>query len=148
MQHSNQTKASGNNETLCSKSLPHIPGLLPRRISLQWKVSETVGPLTEFGRLVFNWKVLARCALVLAADEVRDLLVLSLLDGGLVVLRALAHELLLHEVDTCSSVSFRASWTCNDIVGAGEAVSSGTTSLCQGSPRSSRTRGHHLQLRS
>lgn len=35
----------------------------------------------------------------LVANKVRDLLVLGLLDGALIVLRALTEELLLHKVD-------------------------------------------------
>lgn len=50
--------------------------------------------------LVLNRNVTARLALVLSANEVGDLLVLGLLDGALVVLRSLSHELLLDEVDT------------------------------------------------
>jgi hypothetical protein len=48
---------------------------------------------------VRNGEVLASLALVLATDEVRDLLVLGLLDGALVVLLALAKEVLLDVVD-------------------------------------------------
>jgi hypothetical protein len=48
---------------------------------------------------VRNGEVAASVALVLATNEVGDLLVLGLLDGALVVLRALAEELLLDEVD-------------------------------------------------
>ena len=50
---------------------------------------------------VRNGEVLASLALVLATDEVRDLLVLGLLDGALVVLLALAKEVLLDVVDAC-----------------------------------------------
>jgi len=42
------------------------------------------------------------CAFILAADEVGNLLVLSLLDGALVALVALAENLLLDHVDGCS----------------------------------------------
>lgn len=48
---------------------------------------------------VRNGEVLASLTLVLATDEVRDLLVLGLLDGALIVLRALTEELLLDVVD-------------------------------------------------
>jgi hypothetical protein len=54
---------------------------------------------------VGNGEVAASSGLVLATDEVRDLLVLGLLDGVLVVLRTLAEELLLDEVDTCGWMS-------------------------------------------
>lgn len=50
---------------------------------------------------VRNGEVLSGLAFVLATDEVRDLLVLGLLDGALVVLRALTEELLLGVVDAC-----------------------------------------------
>ena len=50
---------------------------------------------------VRNGEVLASLALVLVTDEVRDLLVLGLLDGALVVLLALAEEVLLDVVDGC-----------------------------------------------
>jgi hypothetical protein len=48
---------------------------------------------------VRNGEVLASLTLVLATDEVRNLLVLSLLDGALVVLLALTEEVLLDVVD-------------------------------------------------
>ena len=51
---------------------------------------------------VRNGEVLASLALVLATNEVRDLLVLGLLDGALVVLLALAEEVLLDVVDACN----------------------------------------------
>lgn len=57
--------------------------------------------LLELGLLVLDGDVRAGGALPLLADEVGDLLVLGLLDGGFVVLRALAHEFLLNEVDAC-----------------------------------------------
>ena len=50
---------------------------------------------------VRNGEVLASLALVLATDEVGNLLVLGLLDGALVVLLALAEEVLLDVVDAC-----------------------------------------------
>ena len=50
---------------------------------------------------VRNGEVLASLALVLATDEVRNLLVLGLLDGALVVLLSLAEEVLLDVVDAC-----------------------------------------------
>jgi hypothetical protein len=50
---------------------------------------------------VRNGEFLASLALVLATDEVRNLLVLGLLDGALVVLLALAEEVLLDVVDAC-----------------------------------------------
>ena len=74
--------------------------------------------LLELGLLVLDGDVRAGGALPLLADEVGDLLVLGLLDGGFVVLdtnvsmwcfasrrecrylRALTHELLLDKVDT------------------------------------------------
>ena len=57
-------------------------------------------PLSSIANLfVRNGEVLASLALVLATDEVRDLLVLGLLDGALVVLLALAKEVLLDVVD-------------------------------------------------
>jgi energy-converting hydrogenase Eha subunit C len=55
--------------------------------------------LTETSLLVLDGNVTTSCALVLAAEEVADLLVLGLLDSGLVALVAAAHELLLDEVD-------------------------------------------------
>lgn len=74
--------------------------------------------LLELGLLVLDGEVGATGGLPLLADEVGDLLVLGLLDGGFVVLdtnvsmwcfasrrecrylRALTHELLLDKVDT------------------------------------------------
>jgi hypothetical protein len=56
--------------------------------------------LLELGLLVLDGDVGAGGGLPLLADEVGDLLVLGLLDGGLVVLRALTHESLLDKVDT------------------------------------------------
>lgn len=50
--------------------------------------------------LVLDRDITAGSTLVLAPNEVGDLLVLSLLDGRLVVLSALAQELLLDEVDS------------------------------------------------
>ncbi|PIA90352.1 hypothetical protein CB0940_10972 [Cercospora beticola] len=58
----------------------------------------------ESSRLILNRHILARRTLVLAANEVGDLLVLGLLDGALVVLRALTHELLLDVVDALVQV--------------------------------------------
>jgi hypothetical protein len=43
--------------------------------------------------------ILSRHTLDLAPDKVRDLLVLRLLDGALVILRSLSQETLLDEVD-------------------------------------------------
>lgn len=50
---------------------------------------------------VRNGEVAAGLVLVLATDEVRDLLVLGLLNGVLIVLRTLTEELLLDEIDAC-----------------------------------------------
>jgi hypothetical protein len=50
---------------------------------------------------VRDGELLAADALVLATNEVGDLLVLGLLDGALVVLLALAEEVLLDVVDAC-----------------------------------------------
>ena len=50
--------------------------------------------------LVGDWDVAAGSALELAADHIRDLLVLCLLRGALVVLPTLTHHILLHPVDT------------------------------------------------
>ena len=43
--------------------------------------------------------------LVLPTDVARDLIVLGLLNCRLVVLLALTHELLLHEINACESIS-------------------------------------------
>ena len=59
-----------------------------------------VGSLSIY-LFVGHGKLLARVALVLAADKIRNLLVLGLLDGALIVLRPLAEHVLLHPVDTC-----------------------------------------------
>jgi hypothetical protein len=66
---------------------------------------------------VGNGEVAASGGLVLATDEVRDLLVLGLLNGVLVVLRTLAEELLLDEVDACGEMSVLAmrSYLCNGL---------------------------------
>jgi len=55
--------------------------------------------LTKSGLLVLDGNVTAGSTLVLTTDEVRYLLILGLLDGGLVVLGSSAHELLLDEID-------------------------------------------------
>lgn len=56
--------------------------------------------LTKSGLLVLDGNITAGSTLVLTADEVRDLLILGLLDGGLVVLGSSTHELLLDEIDS------------------------------------------------
>lgn len=56
--------------------------------------------LLELGLLVLDGDIGASGGLPLLADEVGDLLVLGLLNGGFIVLRALTHESLLNEVDT------------------------------------------------
>ena len=56
--------------------------------------------LLELGLLVLDGDVGAGGGLPLLADHVGDLLVLGLLNGGFVVLRALTHESLLDKVDT------------------------------------------------
>lgn len=50
--------------------------------------------------LVLDGDILASGVLVLAADEIADLLVFGLLSGALVVLRTLAEEFFLDEVDS------------------------------------------------
>lgn len=55
--------------------------------------------------LVLDGDIRPSDSLVLLTNEVRDLLVLGLLNSRLVVLLALAQELLLHEIDACESVS-------------------------------------------
>ena len=78
---------------------------------------------------VRNGEILASLALVLATDEVRDLLVLGLLNGALVVLLALAEEVLLDVVDAYSADAL--AYYIEHDVGRG-------THPCQGHPRSSR----------
>ena len=51
--------------------------------------------------LILDRHIRAGRTLVLAADKVRNLLVLGLLDGRLVVLWALTEHLFLYEVDAC-----------------------------------------------
>lgn len=53
---------------------------------------------------ILDGKVIARGGLVLVADEIRDLLVLGLLEGALVALVAAA-EALLDKVDTYVGLS-------------------------------------------
>ena len=50
---------------------------------------------------VLDGELLARRGLVLLADEIRDLLVLGLLNRALVVLLALLQDMLLDPIDTC-----------------------------------------------
>ncbi len=56
--------------------------------------------LLENNSFVRDEEFLAGVALVLATDEVRDLLILGLFDGRLVVLWSLAHHSFLDEVNT------------------------------------------------
>lgn len=55
---------------------------------------------TESGRLILDRHFRSNVALILTANEVGDLLILGLLDGGFVVLRPLAEDVLLNGVDT------------------------------------------------
>ena len=66
--------------------------------------SWTSGSSTEPRLLILDGHVPARRALVLAPNEIRDLLILGLLDRALVALISSAHELFLHEVDTYKHV--------------------------------------------
>lgn len=50
--------------------------------------------------LVLDWKFFASRALVLTADEVRDLLIFGLLNGRFVTLIASTH-ILLNIIDSC-----------------------------------------------
>jgi len=59
--------------------------------------------LTESGLFIFDGKVLSGVALVLAANEVGDLLILGLLNSRFVVLRSLAKSVLLNRIDACYS---------------------------------------------
>lgn len=54
---------------------------------------------TSLGWLVLDWQLTSGSALPLATQSIRDHLVLVLLGGGLVVLWALAENLLLEHVD-------------------------------------------------
>lgn len=56
--------------------------------------------------LVLDGDILASGVLVLAADEIADLLVFGLLSGALVVLRTLAEEFFLDEVDSLVKAVF------------------------------------------
>lgn len=72
---------------------------IPSRVSNR---SPPISSLREISRLfVRNREVLARRLLILAADGIRDLLILGLLQGVLVVLRALLEDVLLDPVDAC-----------------------------------------------
>jgi hypothetical protein len=73
---------------------------LARPVTQTVFMSDPEACLTETSLLVLDGDVGAGGALVLAAEEVADLLVLGLLDGGLVALVSGAHELLLDEVNT------------------------------------------------
>jgi hypothetical protein len=84
---------------------------------------------------VGDGELLAAGVLVLATDEVGDLLVLGLLHGVLVALLALAQELLLDEVDACEEES----------VIVRLASQARLAYPCPGSPRSSRPAHHHQQ---
>ena len=64
-------------------------------------MSPLVGRLVQRSRLILDRHIIPTHALILAPNEIRNLLVLGLLDGTLVVLRSLAHELLLDHVDAC-----------------------------------------------
>lgn len=61
--------------------------------------------LAEASLLILDRNITARRTLILSTNEVGDLLVLGLLDGRLVVLRARAHKFLLDKVDSWSSLS-------------------------------------------
>ena len=80
-------------------------------------------------------ELFAAGVLVLATDEVGDLLVLGLLHGALVALLALAQELLLDEVDACEEES----------VIVRLASQARLAYPCPGSPHSSRPAHHHQQ---
>ena len=56
----------------------------------------TQHPSTKPSLLVLNRNILSGCVLVLTANEIRDLLVLCLFYRRLVILRALAENLLLN----------------------------------------------------
>jgi hypothetical protein len=71
---------------------------------------QIIHSLVERSLLVLDGDIRPSSSLVLPTDEVRDLLVLGLLNGRLVVLLALAQELLLHEIDACESVSIAIAW--------------------------------------
>lgn len=64
-------------------------------------LAHSISVLIKSSRLVLHRHITPRGALVLPANEVADLLVLGLLHGALVVLRALAEEFLLYEINTC-----------------------------------------------
>lgn len=91
-----------------------------------WPRSSTIASL-----FVRNGEVLASLALVLATDEVRNLLILSLLDGALVVLLALAKEVLLDVVDAYEFDTYQQTVL-------GKTLTVEDTHPCQGHPRSSR----------
>lgn len=61
--------------------------------------------LTKSRLLVLDRDILAGGSLVLASNEVGDLLILGLLNSGLIVLWALTQELLLDVVDSCYNIS-------------------------------------------
>lgn len=92
-----------------------------------------MSPLTESCLLVLDWDITASSRLVLLPNEVRNLLVLCLLNSTLIVLWALSEKLLLDEVDT--SIKKMISM---DMKEDGE---EGRT--CQACPRSSRSHVLH-----
>jgi len=50
--------------------------------------------------LVLDWNILSGCSLVLSTNEVGNLLILCLFNGRLVVLLALAHDVLLDVINS------------------------------------------------
>lgn len=79
----------------------HLPATIsPSSDPIQSAYMSVHSNLTKSGLLVLDGNITAGSTLVLTADEVRDLLILGLLDGGLVVLGSSTHELLLDEIDS------------------------------------------------
>lgn len=64
--------------------------------------SQLIFATVQSRRLVLDRHIAAGSALVLPADVVGYLLVLGLLEGALIVLLALAHDVLLHPVDAAN----------------------------------------------
>lgn len=83
--------------SMCS----NVAGRGPHSASARYIArSNLIGISIQRSRLILDRHILARRTLILSSNEIRNLLVLGLLDGGFVVLLALAEEALLDVVDS------------------------------------------------
>lgn len=103
---------------------------------------------SQLRRLILDREIRPRRTLVLVPDKIRDLLVLGLLHGGLIVLRALPERVLLDGVDACGVRHPNVSRPILSIfrLGRGEEWEwEISVDLCQENPRPFRSRDRRLQ---